>query len=137
MQALTPWLHAAPLQAIDRVVAMDDSGIVAEKTIGHDEPLLAGHFPGCPVYPGVFVLEAVSQSVLYYAAEQLGHSEPPELVKIRSIRLTHSLFPGDTLQVECRCQVDENRRLQVQAACKRMGVPTGEIKLSYRLGGDV
>lgn len=136
MQAVPRWPYAVPLPAIDRVVAMDADGIVTERTIRADEPLLAGHFPGCPIYPGVFVLEAVHQSVLIYADHQLQQSHPPELVQVRSVRLASPLVPGDTFQVDCRCDIGEDGLLHVQATCRRTEQATGQMKLGYRMGGD-
>lgn len=88
---------AAPLCAVDTVSvekADDTLRVVAQTRIRTDEPSLAGHFPDFPVFPGVFVLEALCQAI----ASVLGESV--RLRTITSVRFMAPLLPEDTLRLD-------------------------------------
>jgi len=55
--------HRRPFLFVDRVTRLDTtSGVIAGRyDVGQDPAVLAGHFPGCPVWPGVLQVEAVGQ----------------------------------------------------------------------------
>ncbi|WP_422768921.1 hypothetical protein ACN28C_19190 [Plantactinospora sp. WMMC1484] len=83
---------AAPLRAIDAVSAERAAAgfaISARLDIGRVD--LRGHFPGMPVYPGVFTLESIVQAVA------AGTDVPLSLREIHSGRFLGALLPGDTL----------------------------------------
>ena len=58
--------HRPPFLFIDRVTRLDAANrvIVGRYDIRHGAAVLAGHFPGCPVWPGVLQVEAVGQAGL-------------------------------------------------------------------------
>lgn len=131
----TQLAHAAPLSAIDRVLALDERGIRISRTLDAHEAYFAGHYPGHPIFPGVFILEAVHQATHRYA-ERYGPSEVRlRLAHIRSMRFLSALRPGDHLEVDCRCAfADDGRALDVDAGCLREGhAPAARFKLRYDL----
>lgn len=57
--------HRPPLRLVDRVTGFEDepqSTLTAEFSIRHEEPVLAGHFPGAPLWPGVYTIEGLGQT---------------------------------------------------------------------------
>lgn len=91
--------RAAPLAAVDayRVTQGDDEvRVEARFAIRHDEETLRGHFPGLPIYPGVFVVESVLQAVA------LAYGRPARLRELRSIRFLAPLLAGDELRLDVR-----------------------------------
>ena len=54
---------AEPLVAVDRVLAVDETRVETEKYISGNELIFAGHYPHAPIYPGVFLLETMLQSI--------------------------------------------------------------------------
>ncbi|HZR12996.1 MAG TPA: 3-hydroxyacyl-[acyl-carrier-protein] dehydratase FabZ, partial [Acidimicrobiia bacterium] len=59
--ALLP--HRPPFRFVDAVVSLEPgSGVEARYRVTGDEPFLAGHFPGNPIFPGVLQLEALAQA---------------------------------------------------------------------------
>jgi 3-hydroxyacyl-[acyl-carrier-protein] dehydratase len=124
--------YAAPLFALDEVTRADENGIVTRKAVSPDEPFFAGHFPGRPVFPGVFIFEAVHQAAKYYASSR--HGREAELTEIRSLRFLSPVQPGDVLECDCRCaSSEEGQRLNVAAVCRCGPRKVAEVKLLYRL----
>lgn len=54
-----------PFFLLDGVLAYEPGAtLTAVKRIDPADPVLAGHFPGDPIYPGVLLLEALAQAVV-------------------------------------------------------------------------
>ena len=93
-----------PILMIDRVLECEPGKrVVALKNVTANEPQFLGHFPGRPIMPGVFLLEAFAQAatVLVVSAQK---DMPDEYiyyyVGIDKARFKKPVVPGDQLQVE-------------------------------------
>lgn len=98
IMALLP--HRHPLLLLDRV---DDlvPGIsaVGVKNISIADPVFAGHFPGRPIYPGVYLIEVAAQlSGIVLAATS---TEPAlgYLAGVKRFKFVEVVVPGDQLIV--------------------------------------
>lgn len=124
--------YAAPLFALDEVTRAAERGVVARRTLSADEPFFAGHFPGRPIFPGVFIFEVVHQAARFYASSR---GREADLIEIRSLRFLSPVQPGDTLESDCECSLsDEGSQLRVAAVCRCGPHKVAEVKLLYRLG---
>ncbi|OKI71714.1 hypothetical protein [Micromonospora sp. CB01531] len=87
---------AAPLPAVDRLrVAPRADGwtVTARVAVDPRDPNLAGHFPGQPIYPGVFVVETLCQAM----AQAVPGT--PRLRAVTSIRFLAALLGGDEMEL--------------------------------------
>jgi 3-hydroxymyristoyl/3-hydroxydecanoyl-(acyl carrier protein) dehydratase len=102
--------HRDPFLMLDALVAVDleERCIAGRRRIDPADPVLAGHFPGEPVYPGVLQLETMAQVCIclqHFVANK--STEPPATatpLRLRLLRVHHAIFsaevrPGDQLTV--------------------------------------
>jgi 3-hydroxyacyl-[acyl-carrier-protein] dehydratase len=109
--------YAPPFIMVDRVESYQTAKkrLVGIKCLGQNEPMLHGHFPGYPIFPGVLLIECLSQTSSFLmsldqlaAAGNLGDAaiarlaaDKPRNVLVES-RIKHisPVFPGDVIVLE-------------------------------------
>ena len=95
--------HRHPFLLVDRVTAIGDERIVAQKNVSYNEPQFHGHFPGDPVMPGVLLIEAMAQAggIL---AHHCGCFDPGSqillLMTVDKAKFRRPARPGDRLDLE-------------------------------------
>jgi 3-hydroxyacyl-[acyl-carrier-protein] dehydratase len=96
--------HRYPFLLVDRVIDIDGtkSG-VGIKNVTMNEPQFTGHFPGMPVFPGVFMVEAMAQTAAVIAGVGLDLADKQfgvYFMAIESAKFRRKVGPGDTLRME-------------------------------------
>ena len=94
--------HRYPFLFIDRVLELKPGEkLVAIKNCSIGDPVLQGHFPGDPVFPGVLMIEALAQAstILGYFSKKDGY-EQVLLTEVSSARFRRKVIPGDCLRLE-------------------------------------
>jgi UDP-3-O-[3-hydroxymyristoyl] N-acetylglucosamine deacetylase/3-hydroxyacyl-[acyl-carrier-protein] dehydratase len=91
--------HRYPFLMVDKIIEMDNQGIVGVKNVTMNEPFFQGHFPDNPVFPGVMQIEAMAQVGGIFALSQV---EDPEyystyFMKIDGVKFKQKVLPGDTI----------------------------------------
>jgi 3-hydroxyacyl-[acyl-carrier-protein] dehydratase len=87
---------AAPLCAVDEWHASWEAEMLTVTArVGVRGEELGGHFPGLPIFPGVFVIEALSQAMAVVGGQV--SAARPRLRSLRSARFLAPLFGGDEL----------------------------------------
>ncbi|MDZ4828655.1 MAG: 3-hydroxyacyl-ACP dehydratase FabZ family protein [Phycisphaerae bacterium] len=83
---------------IDTVLEREPNRVVALKNVSSAEEYLQDHFPGFPVLPGVFMVEAMAQ-----AAREVLEAQGKRryvLGSVRALRYGSFVRPGEALRVE-------------------------------------
>ena len=68
--------HRYPFLLIDRVKEFEPGArVVTLKNVTINEAQFAGHFPGRPIFPGVYIIENMAQSGCFLLAKTAGGLE--------------------------------------------------------------
>ena len=101
IQAILP--HRYPILLIDRIVELEPlKRIVALKNISMSDPVFQGHFPGIPIYPAVYMIEAMAQTGAVLLLREMPDRDN-KLVYFAGIdeaKFRKPVVPGDQLRLE-------------------------------------
>ncbi len=96
--------HRYPILLVDKVVEMElGKRIVGVKNVSVNEPVFQGHFPGFPLMPGVYILEAMAQVGGILMIKSLGLEIGKYAIVFAGIddaRFKRPVYPGDQLLLE-------------------------------------
>jgi 3-hydroxyacyl-[acyl-carrier-protein] dehydratase len=119
-------VYAMPLRAVDHLdVAADGSTVRARVYIDPEHPILRGHFPGMPIYPGVFIVETLCQAM------SEAFSSRPGLASVRSLRLTAPLHGADELTLDIKVKPQDGGWSARAVGHRRDGVAVATIWATF------
>jgi 3-hydroxyacyl-[acyl-carrier-protein] dehydratase len=119
---------SAEVRIVRELTPGDDQVWTAAAEVGIDpvEPILAGHYPGFPIFPGICVVDCAHRAAL--AAAPAGALA---LCTIESTRLLAGVYPGDVLRIDLEWRrLDDGWRCAARASTGRGRVAT--MRLRYR-----
>jgi 3-hydroxyacyl-[acyl-carrier-protein] dehydratase len=107
VEQITEYLpHRYPFLLVDRIVEFEaGKSITGIKNVTANEPFFQGHFPGHPIMPGVFIVEAMAQVGGLLMVEEADPEEDPQIVYLASVdrvRWRRPVVPGDQLRISVR-----------------------------------
>jgi 3-hydroxyacyl-[acyl-carrier-protein] dehydratase len=138
-RALQHLPHGPEFRFVDRLVALEPgkSGM-GEYTVRGDEPFLAGHFPGQPLFPGVLLVEAVAQlaGVIAQCDPQLTPLAGLKLTALRGVKILGTAQPGEVIRLEATVTGRLGNLVQARASASVNGraVLQAELTLSGEAG---
>lgn len=96
--------HRYPFLLVDKVMEITEDAIIGVKNVTMNEPMFQGHFPGNPVFPGVFQIEASAQVGGIFALSKVDepHLYSTYFMKIDNVKFKQKVVPGDTLVFELK-----------------------------------
>ena len=132
--------HRYPMLLVDRVIEIVPlQRIVCLKNVTQNEAFFQGHFPGFPVMPGVYVVEALAQAaglLLMHGRRDL-RGRVIYFTGIEKARFRRPIVPGDQLRLE----VDVLRLRSVHARFQARAMVDGELAVeaicSSMLAGEL
>jgi len=123
--------HRFPMLMIDRVLELGENFVRAEKLVTANEPALAGHFPGQPIFPGVLIIEAMAQAAAIWAAVNSASKERKlsVLAGVDGARFRRQVKPGDVLHLEARMLAARSKLVKLEAKASVGGEIVAEAVL--------
>ena len=95
IKAIIP--HRDPMLMVDSIEEMD----LEAGTVTGDEMFFAGHFPGNPVMPGVFIIEALAQTgATAILSREEFRGKTGYFASWDKIKFRRKVLPGDTLTLK-------------------------------------
>jgi 3-hydroxyacyl-[acyl-carrier-protein] dehydratase len=131
--------HRWPMLLVDRIVEYDADAkrIVGIKGVAATEWFFQGHFPGLPVMPGVFQVEALAQTMAVYVAKQPGFGDRIGLFAgIDECRFKRVVVPGDVLRLEITMEKLGSRFGRARGVATVDGQVACEATLSFVIPGE-
>ena len=93
--------HRDPMLLLDDVENKDGTA-VGHYTVRGDEFFLQGHFPDCPIVPGVILCEILAQSACVLMQGALTDGKLPVYTGLDHVKFRSPVKPGDTIETQCR-----------------------------------
>ena len=113
----------------------------AKKFIDPADPIFACHFPGEPIYPGIFLIETVAQLAYVVFSYREGDSQiSPEsrtsgyLGTIKKFTFSDKVLPGDELTVSVKVSATLGPLAKVDAAIYKNNAEVVAGELYFSLG---
>jgi 3-hydroxymyristoyl/3-hydroxydecanoyl-(acyl carrier protein) dehydratase len=110
--------HRDPMLLVDVIEAVDLPArrLQASRRIDPSDPVLGGHFPDHPVYPGALLIEAMGQAslclhqMLHRGRADVRDDDVPlgvRLLRVRQATFQAEVRPGDVVNLLCE-QTDDD-----------------------------
>lgn len=133
-QILKQLPHRYPILLVDRVLEFEKGQRIRTlKNITVNEPQFTGHFPNRPVFPGVYMLEAMAQSAALMSFATMGVTPDDNTVYyfagIDGARFKRPVGPGDQLMLEATILRTMRNVWKYQAVARVDGEVAAEAEL--------
>jgi len=96
--------HRYPILLVDKILEIEEGKrIVGLKNVSINEPVFQGHFPGFPLFPGVYILEALAQTGGILMIKSLNLEIGKYAIVFAGVdeaRFKKPVYPGDQLILE-------------------------------------
>jgi 3-hydroxyacyl-[acyl-carrier-protein] dehydratase len=102
--------HRPPMLFIRQATVLAADSFEGTAHWAADNPILAGHFPGCPIVPGAIILEAAAQlaGIGLLAGDPVTRNIEPGHVgmlgAVRKCSFKRPVLPGEDLRITLTCR---------------------------------
>ncbi|MCW3817591.1 hypothetical protein ONA91_24355 [Micromonospora sp. DR5-3] len=97
----------------------------AEVAVDAGDPVFAGHYPGFPVLPGVYLVEFVDQAMRLWL-----DGAPATLLVVERCRFLRPVYGGDTVEIEINLS-RADRALRSSASLRTADGAVADIRLRH------
>ncbi|MBD3418707.1 MAG: 3-hydroxyacyl-ACP dehydratase FabZ [Chitinivibrionales bacterium] len=132
--------HRYPFLLIDRILEfVENERVVALKNITINEAQFQGHFPGKPVFPGVYIIESMAQSACFLLAKSAGGLQENTvyvLGKVAKMSFFDLVTPGDQLitTITVEKKFGDNALVAAKSVVGERTVAKGQLMFAARKG---
>ena len=93
--------HRPPMLLVDTITEQSDNGAKGELHLSGEEFFFQGHFPGAPIMPAVFQLEALAQvGAVALLSQEQNRGKTAFYTSIDKAKFRRMVHPGETLCME-------------------------------------
>ena len=119
--------HRDPMLLIDEVSELvPGEHVVASFYADPAREIFKGHFPGDPVLPGVYTVEATAQATDLVLMTKPGYAgKIPLFLGINNVKFLKKILPGDTLEIHA--EILTQRPEKAIATCKCAVYTAGDL----------
>ncbi|MBF0441440.1 MAG: 3-hydroxyacyl-ACP dehydratase FabZ [Oligoflexales bacterium] len=112
--------HRYPFLLIDRILDYKPGVFIhALKNVSASDPIMQGHFPGNPIFPGVLLVEAMAQaSAILGKFTRDKECSTCLLMEIENTRFRKSVVPGDTIHIHVKLSSMRKSFLWFEGECR-------------------
>lgn len=102
--------HRPPMLFMRQATVLAADSFAGTAHWAADNPILAGHFPGCPIVPGAIILEAAAQlaGIGLLAGDpvtrNIGPGNVGMLGAVRKCSFKRPVLPGEDLRIALTCR---------------------------------
>lgn len=105
----------------------------AIKCVSFRDEALSEHFPGNPILPGVFLLEAIAQTAGVLVWKSTAELQFAVLASIDRARFMTFARPGDTLQLDVELEALTADAARVHGRASRGECDVAQTRMTFRL----
>lgn len=118
----------------DRIVACErGKSASAVKSVAFSEDVFEHHFPGNPVYPGIYIVEGIAQTAGYLLHETTDQSRVAVMASIDRARFFTFARPGDRLLYNITIQALEVEAARVTGEALADDRRLASLQLTFRM----
>ena len=125
--------HRDPIQLVDEVLNLvPGESVKAVFHVPEDMAIFQGHFPGNPIYPGVYSIESMGQAAnLMIATLDRYKGKTPLLFKVNHAVFRAQIKPGDTVILEAEVLQESIPKGIITCGCRSVvnGVVAAECEI--------
>jgi 3-hydroxyacyl-[acyl-carrier-protein] dehydratase len=141
MEILELLPHRYPFLLVDKIIEIDgDRSCIGIKNVTFNEPQFTGHFPSRPIFPGVFLIEAMAQTAgaICVKAKMAEQAKPKQVffMTIDKVKFRKPVEPGDRVEFHMRKLNNRRNMWWYKGEAKVDGTLVCEAEVSAMLVTD-
>jgi len=118
----------------DRVVELErGKRVSAIKSVAFSEDVFEHHFPGNPIYPGIYIVEGIAQAAGHLLHETTDRKRVAVLASIDRARFFAFARPGDHLRYDATIQALDQNAARVGAEASAGERRLAALQLTFRM----
>jgi 3-hydroxyacyl-[acyl-carrier-protein] dehydratase len=119
---------------VDRITQLEVGHCArAIKCVSLRDDALGEHFPGNPILPGVFLLEAIAQTAGVLLWKSTAERQLAVLASIDRARFTAFARPGDALQLDVTIEAISDHAARILGRASRGNDEVAQTRMTFQL----
>lgn len=128
--------HRDPILLVDEIVEVKKFEFIkAKKIVNKNEEVFKGHFPGHPVWPGVYAIEAVAQAGACLVNLSLKRKAKDTIfyfMSVDSAKFRMPIGPEDVLDIEVKKQRQRGTVFKFEGVVSVSGKLAAEVTFTAK-----